>query len=134
MQTQPWYEIDVLSVGQGQRSGDAIAIKYSMVGGQWRVMVIDGGDRDSGARLVSHIRNHFATNIVNHVVNTHPDSDHCAGLSVVLEEMQVEELWMHLPWLHSPRMMAAFDDARLTPGGGVSLMRTRLRYSRTGRS
>lgn len=116
MQAQPWYEIDVLSVGQGERSGDAIAMRYSLDGGQWSVIVIDGGDKDAGERLVSHIREHYGTNRVNHVVNTHPDSDHCSGLSVVLGEMHVEQLWMHLPWVHSPRLMAAFDDARLTPG------------------
>jgi beta-lactamase superfamily II metal-dependent hydrolase len=116
MQGRGWYEIDVLTVGQGERSGDAIAIRYSFGGGQWSVMVVDGGDKDAGARLVEHIRTHYGTNIVNHVVNTHPDSDHCSGLSVVLEEMDVKQLWMHLPWSHAPRMMDAFDDARLTQG------------------
>lgn len=116
MQGQSWYEIDVLTVGQGERSGDAIAIRYSFGGGNQSVMVVDGGDKDAGARLVHHIRTHYGTNTVNHVVNTHPDSDHCSGLSVVLEEMNVKQLWMHLPWSHAPRMMNAFDDARLTPG------------------
>lgn len=116
MQAQPWYEIDVLTVGQGERSGDAIAIRYCLGGSKWSVMVVDGGDKDAGARLVEHIKTHYRTNLVNDVVNTHPDSDHCSGLSVVLEEMEVDRLWMHQPWLHAPRMMSAFDDARLTPG------------------
>lgn len=116
MRGQSWYEIDVLTVGQGERSGDAIAVRYALGGGRWSVMVVDGGDKDAGARLVKHIRTHYGTNTVNHVVNTHPDSDHCSGLSVVLEEMDVEQLWMHRPWVHAPRMMDAFDDARLTPG------------------
>lgn len=116
MQGQSWYEIDVLTVGQGERSGDAIAIRYCIGGGQWSVMVVDGGDKDAGARLVRHIKTHYQTNTVNHVVNTHPDSDHCSGLSVVLDEMDVGRLWMHRPWVHAPRMMDAFDDARLTQG------------------
>lgn len=110
----PWFEIDVLPVGEGERSGDAIAMRYSLDGVQWDVLVIDGGNQDSGAELVKLIRTHYGTNRVNHVLNTHPDADHASGLRVVLEEMEVGALWMHQPWAHSPHILNAFDDGRIT--------------------
>lgn len=110
----PWYEIDVLAVGDGERSGDAIAMRYSVDGGNWNVLVIDGGNKDAGARLVELIRREYETNVVNNALNTHPDADHSSGLSVILEEMDVRALWMHKPWEHAPHILDAFDDARIT--------------------
>jgi beta-lactamase superfamily II metal-dependent hydrolase len=112
--TQPWYELDVLAVGDGERSGDAIALCYSLDGERWSVMVVDGGNRDAGEKLVELIRREYGTNRVNYVVNTHPDSDHSSGLRPILEQMQVEQLWMHKPWEHVPNILDAFDDDRLT--------------------
>lgn len=39
------YEIDFLAVGDGERSGDAIAVRYGSPGA-YRVMVVDGGTKD----------------------------------------------------------------------------------------
>lgn len=110
----PWYEIDVLAVGDGERSGDAIAMRYSIDGGPWSVLVIDGGNKEAGAQLVEHIRRDYGTNVVNNVLSTHPDADHSSGLTEVLENLDVRALWMHKPWEHVPNIMHAFDDARLT--------------------
>lgn len=110
----PWYEIDVLAVGDGERSGDAIAMRYSIDGGPWSVLVIDGGNKEAGARLVEHIRREYGTNVVNNALNTHPDADHSSGLTEVLENLDVRALWMHKPWEHVPDIMHAFDDGRLT--------------------
>lgn len=115
----PFYDLDVLAVGDGERSGDAMAIRYSMNGGNWRVMVIDGGNQDAGDRLVELIRREYETDFVNDVLNTHPDSDHSSGLSRVLEQLKVGTLWMHKPWQHLPHILDAFDDNRITPNSAV---------------
>jgi len=47
-------------------------------------------------------------------VNSHPDNDHASGLSVVLEQMRVRELWMHQPWKHSKIILDYFKDGRIT--------------------
>ncbi len=73
------YEIDFLAVGDGEKSGDAIAIRYgNLFGGreEQTVVVIDGGDRHSGDILVQHIATHFQTDRVDIAILTHPDSDH----------------------------------------------------------
>lgn len=107
------YEIDFLPVGNGERSGDAICLRYGSPG-NYKVMVYDGGTKESGKALVEHIREHYGTNIVDYVVCSHPDADHASGLSVVLAEMQVGELWMHRPWAHSSLICQYFKDGRIT--------------------
>lgn len=106
-------EIDVLPVGDGQKNGDAIAIRFGTPG-NYKVMVYDGGTKDSGWALVEHIRKHYKTERVDYVVNSHPDRDHASGLSVVLEELEVGELWMHQPWKYSKEILQYFRDGRIT--------------------
>lgn len=107
------YEIDFLPVGNGERSGDAICVRYGTPG-NYKVMVYDGGTKESGQKLVEHIQTHYKTNHVDHVVCSHPDSDHASGLSVVLEQLSIGELWMHRPWEHSKVILDYFHDGRIT--------------------
>jgi beta-lactamase superfamily II metal-dependent hydrolase len=100
-------EIDFLPVGNESSGGDAIAFRYGNLHGaraEQVVVIVDGGYKESGEELVSHLREHFDTNVVDIVISTHPDQDHASGLTVVLEEMEVGVLWMHLPWNHSDEL------------------------------
>lgn len=107
------YEIDFLPVGNGERSGDAICMRYGTPG-NYKVLVYDGGTKESGAKLVEHIRQHYGTSHVDYVVCSHPDGDHASGLSVVLENLTVGELWMHRPWEYSADICHYFKDGRIT--------------------
>ncbi|WP_199525689.1 MULTISPECIES: MBL fold metallo-hydrolase [unclassified Herbaspirillum] len=113
MQNNEGFEVDFLAVGNGQRSGDAIAIRFGSVD-NYRVLVYDGGTKEAGTQLVAHIRKYYETNRVDYVVNSHPDGDHASGLSVVLEELEVGELWMHQPWNYSEDIRHHFRDGRIT--------------------
>ncbi|MGS6472824.1 ComEC/Rec2 family competence protein [Pseudomonas aeruginosa] len=107
------YEIDFLPVGEGERSGDAIAVRWAE-GDGFKVLIYDGGTKASGQRLVNHVKKHYQTNHVDYVVNSHPDGDHASGLSVVLEQLSVGEVWMHRPWAHSAIIRDYFRDGRIT--------------------
>lgn len=107
------FEIDFLPVGDGEKCGDAIAVRYGQPDA-YTIMVIDGGTQTSGAALVEHIQTHYQTSYVDHVVNSHPDQDHSSGLSVVLEKLTVGTLWMHRPWQHSHLILDYFKDGRIT--------------------
>lgn len=107
------FEIDFLPVWNGDRSGDAIAIRYG-IPGDYKVLVYDGGTKESGQALVDHIKLYYGTTRVDYVVNSHPDADHASGLSVVLENMDVGELWMHQPWKYSKVILDYFKDGRIT--------------------
>ncbi len=111
------FEVDFLSVGEGEMSGDAIALRVgNLTGsrGQQFVMVIDGGTTEAGERLVEHIETFYGTDTVDLVVNTHPDGDHSSGLYSVLEKLKVGHLWMHQPWEHSGEICKMFKDGTLT--------------------
>lgn len=114
------YEIDYLPVGEGQRSGDAISVRYGNLHGtraEQTVIVIDGGDKASGEAMVEHIVNHYGTDYVDYVVSTHPDSDHTSGLAVVMEKLKVGTLLMHRPWEHVADIKESFKDERWTDRG-----------------
>ncbi len=109
------YEIDFLPVGNGDTSGDAIAVRYVEDGSDdYKIMVIDGGTKESGQALVDHIKKYYETDYVDYVVNTHPDQDHASGLSVVMEQLEVGELWIHRPWLYVSEIIHHFKDQRMT--------------------
>lgn len=97
------HEIDFLPVGDGSKSGDAIALRYGNLDNadEQTVVVIDGGYTDDGEALVKLIRERYHTDYVDVVVSTHPDQDHVKGLEVVVEQLRVGQLWMHQPWKHS---------------------------------
>ncbi|MCL1826000.1 MAG: MBL fold metallo-hydrolase [Betaproteobacteria bacterium] len=107
------YEIDFLPVGNGDKSGDAIAVRYGEPG-SYKVMVVDGGTKESGQALVDHIKEHYGTTHVDYVVNTHPDADHASGLEVVLEQLTVGEVWVHRPWEYAEEIRHWFKDGRIT--------------------
>ena len=117
------YQVDFSPVGEGSKSGDAIAMRFGDFSDfmKTQVVVIDGGFQSSGEALVNHIRkevNHirkeYGTTYVDLVVSTHPDYDHSSGLAPVIEELKVGQLWMHKPWEHTYDISKMFQDGRVT--------------------
>ncbi len=110
-------EIDILAVNSGEKSGDAIALRYGNLSNpaEQKVIVIDGGTLNSGKNLVTLIKNAYNTTKVDLVICTHPDGDHSSGLREILNELTIGELWMHKPWDHSTHICDLFHDGRITP-------------------
>lgn len=105
---QDFYEIDFLDV-ETKKSGDAITVRHSL-NGQEYIHVVDGGYVSNGRMVVDHIKKYYGgSSRVDHVVSTHPDSDHTGGLRLVLEEMEVGTLWMNRPWLYSEEIIHRFS-------------------------
>ncbi|MFA6518104.1 MAG: MBL fold metallo-hydrolase [Candidatus Shapirobacteria bacterium] len=114
------FEIDYIPVGNGESSGDAIALRYGNLSGpreEQTIVVIDGGYKESGEALVQHINKYYGTNLVNMAISTHPDADHASGLAVVLEKCKVNQLLMHKPWNHAQDIKNMFFDGRITASG-----------------
>lgn len=111
------YEVDSLPVGNGEKSGDAFAMRWGYLRRGLpiqSVIVIDGGTKESGQALVEHIRGYYQTDEVDLVVCTHCDADHASGLSIVLEQVKVGALLMHEPWLHAEEIHRLVNDRRTT--------------------
>ena len=114
------YEIDFLAVGDESKSGDAIALRFgNLYGerGEQAVVVIDGGFKDDGQKIIDFIKKYYdGTDTVDLVIATHPHGDHITGLETVLKKMNVKELWMHRPWeeTHTNNISEWFTDRRVT--------------------
>lgn len=113
-------ELDFLGV-ETDRSGDAITIRYS-VDGKTSVHLVDGGFMDTGTQIVEHLKKHYNTTHINHVVLTHSDQDHANGLRKVLEECTVGTLWMNRPWLYAEELIDRFGTYK-----SVDALRSKLR-------
>lgn len=108
------FEFDFLAVGDGSRSGDAIAMRYSD-GHAYRIHVIDGGDQAAGVRMVKHIRKHYENpSYIDAVICTHGDDDHSSGLREVIKAFKIGSIWMNRPWLYARLIIDAFKDKRMT--------------------
>lgn len=103
-----FFEIDFLDV-ESTKSGDAIALRYE-VGGAYSIHVVDGGFQDTGETVTEHIEKYYGNpRAIDHVVATHPDGDHAAGLRTVLEQYHVGQLWMLRPWLYATDLISRFS-------------------------
>lgn len=128
------YEIDFLAVERGEKSGDAIAFRIGNLQGprnEQFVGIIDGGYTEDGVKLVEHIRQYYGTNVVDLVVSSHPDDDHCLGLEAVVRHMDVRLLWMHQPWNHAEKIRRMFTNGRLTTRGVSQKFTRSLEAART---
>lgn len=107
-------EIEFLPVGDASKPGDAIVVRYGEANA-YELMVVDGGNIDSGKALVEHVRNEFGKNsVISHVVLTHSDADHASGLREILSELNVKNLWLHMPWLSAAAARPYFADKNRT--------------------
>jgi beta-lactamase superfamily II metal-dependent hydrolase len=107
------FQIDFLPVDSGEKSGDAITARIRKNGID-KIYVIDGGTKDSGAKIVEHIQKYYNTSRVDYLINTHPDSDHSSGLSVVVENLNIGEIWLHQPWDITDEVIDFIKDGRIT--------------------
>jgi beta-lactamase superfamily II metal-dependent hydrolase len=90
------YEIDFLPVGEGGRSGDAIALRFTRPDtGAYAHVIVDAGFQDDGEALVEHVKAYYQTTSVDLAILTHPDGDHIGGMGEVLRGLSVKELWLH---------------------------------------
>ena len=112
------YEVDFLGVvSDSSKSGDAIVIRYGNLSGNrndYKVILIDGGFKSTGDKIVEHIQNYYETTKIDLIISTHPDQDHINGLSVVLDKLEVGELWVHKAWEHNEGLADKFHDGRIT--------------------
>jgi beta-lactamase superfamily II metal-dependent hydrolase len=110
-------EIEFMPVGTGSKAGDAIILRYGTPV-DFKLMLIDGGNAESGDAVVAHLKSHYGPGVrLEHVLLTHSDADHASGLRAVLKEIPVTNLWLHVPWLLAREAVSLFADKRWTPDG-----------------
>lgn len=76
--------VNYINVGQG----DSILIKVGDCD-----ILIDAGTANYGSTVSNYLKGQGVDDI-ELMINTHPDSDHCGGLTQVLKDYVVEEVWI----------------------------------------
>lgn len=95
------FEFDFLQVGDGEKSGDAIALRYTNPEtGNDVTGIIDAGFEDDGDALVEHFADYYGTDTADFVFSTHPDADHINGMGKVMRRLKVGTLLIHRPAQH----------------------------------
>jgi competence protein ComEC len=85
-------QVDITLIDVNQ--GDAILVTFPpLVDGSRRRMLIDGGDSASANSELMQFLSDQQIDALDWVVLTHPHSDHFNGLTKVLGEITVRELW-----------------------------------------
>jgi beta-lactamase superfamily II metal-dependent hydrolase len=126
-------EVDFIPVGEESKSGDAIALRFGIYKNEkWKnqtIMIIDGGNSNSGDALVKHVREVYNSNKVDRVILTHPDGDHASGLRNVIEQLEVGKIWMHQPWNHWVDLKDSIVDNRITKKSFSDRLREAYQYA-----
>jgi len=95
------FEIHMLAVG----AADAIIIRYIMPNTSTEVVIlIDAGNRQDGPKIVEHINNYTNQKYIDLAICTHPDNDHIGGFFHVVENVRIEEFWIHDPSKHKVKI------------------------------
>lgn len=126
-------EVDFIPVGEESKSGDAIALRFGIYKNEkWKnqtIMIIDGGNSNSGDALVKHVREVYNSNKVDRVILTHPDGDHASGLRNVIEQLEVGKIWMHQPWKHWGDLKDSIVDNKITKKSFSDRLREAYQYA-----
>jgi hypothetical protein len=108
------YQADFLPIGKSQ-CGDSFIVRFGDLSSANRddhtVIIIDGGFTEDWKIVRDTLLEHYHDTRIDLAISTHPDQDHINGLSGVLENLDVRELWMHAPWLHSQAIEEAKANA-----------------------
>ena len=98
--------VNYINVGQG----DSILIKVGDCD-----ILIDAGTSSYGSTVSNYLKNQGVDDI-ELMINTHPDSDHCGGLTQVLKDYVVEEVWISKNTNKSTQSYNSFTSAITAEG------------------
>lgn len=109
------FEVLFFPVGDGGRSGDAIALRY-WNGASWVVGLIDAGYDSNAEAIIRGVRDYFGTHAVNFAIATHLDADHLNGFKSIItsRELRLGQLAVHQPWLHTEGTSSWYEHPRVT--------------------
>jgi hypothetical protein len=111
----------------GDSDGDAILIQYGEAA-SYSLNLVDGGYASIGEKVIQHINEHYGQNIIiHHMVVSHADNDHAAGLIDVFKNFRVGTLWMNRPWLYASEVVHQFH-GNWTVDGWIKHVRDNHKY------
>ena len=124
------YEVRFFRVGTSSKGGDAILIRLVDENNNPTVIVVDGGYKENGDRIIEYL-NSLGISTIDLVINTHPDIDHISGLIRLFEEesLTIKKLIMNRPWRDSNITADYFYDGRITDNSVNKRMTEAFNYA-----
>ena len=125
------YLIRFFQVGSCSKGGDAILIRLFDEYDHEHLVLIDGGYKETGDRIVDYIKIECSTLHIDVVFNTHPDKDHISGLVTVLqnEDITVGSLVLNRPWKDAKFTKEMFEDKRITDNSLIKRLKDAFGYA-----
>ena len=125
------YLIRFFQVGTSSKGGDAILIRLFDENDKEHLVLIDGGYKETGERIVDYIKKECTSMHIDVVFNTHPDKDHISGLATVLnnDDITVGALVLNRPWKDAKFTKEMFDDYRITNKSLIKRLKDAFGYA-----
>lgn len=105
------YEIDFIGVPDTD-SADAIAFRWIKDDGTIGIGIYDGGTAKYAEALCELLDTYYFDDseeiedkVIDFVICSHSDQDHCAGLQLVLQNFNVKKLYLNIPWNYLQELM-----------------------------
>lgn len=103
------FYIEMIAVGEG----DSFLLTLDHPEGGEAYVLIDGGNRDQGNKVVSHVKE-YVQGSLSLVIGTHLDDDHIGGLIEVVNKVSVDTLILNTPgnferWLQIRDYLKTFE-------------------------
>lgn len=113
------YEIDFIGLDKETKDATAICMRWKNWDGSYTVGVFDGGFTEYGEQLKKIMDQYyfggFEGGHIDFVICSHPHKDHVLGLKTILENFDVDALYMNRPWQHIDALYERVKDGRITP-------------------
>lgn len=128
------YELEFIGINkETSRDADAICFRYyDESKRRYIIGVFDGGTKDHGEELKNHIIKYYfngeQNGTIDFVICSHSDLDHASGLSVILENFIVNELYVNRPWELIDDLFEKVNDGRITKASLEERLRKTYSY------
>ena len=112
------YEIDFIGLDKETKDATAICMRWKKGDGSYIVGVFDGGFTEYGDRLKEIMDQYYFDGFegghIDFVICSHPHKDHVPGLKTILENFDVDALYMNRPWQHIDSLYERVKDGCIT--------------------
>ena len=126
------YEIDFIGIDKESKDATAICMRWKVSKENYIVGVFDGGLTDYGEAMKKHMDQYYFDGIerghINFVICSHPHQDHVPGLKTILENFDVDALYMNRPWEHIEELFERVKDGRITKKSLEERLKNRYTY------
>lgn len=112
------YEIDFIGINEESKDSTAICMRWKNEDDSYTVGVFDGGFTKYGDQMKIIMDQYYFDDTegghIDFVICSHPHRDHVSGLKTILENYDVEMLYMNRPWQHIDALYERVKDGDIT--------------------